>query len=112
MPKNTILCCDGTSNQFAGDQTNVVLYRCAPTIPGRQVTFYDPGAGTMPAPGLPIAQPVIESWLVEQRIAETNSDIEAALANLAADGNVTTKVAVDDEISYWLNRKHAGSKRS
>jgi len=54
MAKNIILCCDGTSNQFAGDQTNVIrLYRCAPSIPGQQVTFYDPGVGTMPAPGLP-----------------------------------------------------------
>ena len=53
MGKNIVLCCDGTSNQFAGDQTNVVrLFRCAPNIPDQQVTFYDPGVGTMPAPGL------------------------------------------------------------
>ena len=54
MPKNLILCCDGTSNQFSGHQTNVIrLYRCAPNIAGQQVTFYDPGVGTMPAAGVP-----------------------------------------------------------
>ena len=43
MGKNIVLCCDGTSNQFAGDQTNVVrLFRCASNIPGQQLTFYDP----------------------------------------------------------------------
>ncbi len=53
MAKNIILCCDGTSNQFAGDQTNVIrIYRCASNIHGLQVTFYDPGVGTMPAPGV------------------------------------------------------------
>src|SRR4051812_39013145 len=53
MSKNIVLCCDGTSNQFASDQTNVIkLYRCLLNIAGQQLTFYDPSVGTQPAPGL------------------------------------------------------------
>lgn len=51
MSKKIIVCCDGTDNQFSGCQTNVVrLFKCAKNIPGQQVTYYDPGVGTMPAP--------------------------------------------------------------
>jgi hypothetical protein len=53
---------------------------------------------------------IIEWWLLEQRIAETKSDIETALANLVADRKLTAKVAADGELSYRLNRKRAGSK--
>jgi uncharacterized protein (DUF2235 family) len=53
MSKNIVICCDGTDNQFSGQQTNVIrLYKCAKYIPIQQVTYYDPGVGTMPAPGL------------------------------------------------------------
>ena len=52
MPKNIIICCDGTSNQPARDMTNVVkLYFTLVNEPGRQVTFYHPGVGTMEPPG-------------------------------------------------------------
>jgi uncharacterized protein (DUF2235 family) len=51
MPKNIVICCDGTNNQFAGEHTNVIrTYRVARRNAG-QVTFYDPGVGTMPEPG-------------------------------------------------------------
>lgn len=50
MPKNIILCCDGTNNQFAGDHTNVIrTYKVAERSP-QQLTFYDCGVGTMPEP--------------------------------------------------------------
>jgi uncharacterized protein (DUF2235 family) len=50
MPKNLVLCCDGTNNQFAGDHTNVIrTYKVARRHPG-QLTYYDPGVGTMPKP--------------------------------------------------------------
>ncbi len=53
MPKNIALFCDGTSNQFSGNQTNVLrLFRASPQLTGEQVTFYDPGVGTMPAAGV------------------------------------------------------------
>lgn len=50
MPKNLVLCCDGTNNQFDGHHTNVIrTYKVARRHPG-QLTYYDPGVGTMPEP--------------------------------------------------------------
>jgi uncharacterized protein (DUF2235 family) len=50
MPKNLVLCCDGTNNQFDGYHTNVVrTYKIAQRHSG-QLTYYDPGVGTMPEP--------------------------------------------------------------
>ncbi len=52
MPKNVVLCCDGTANEFAQDRTNVVkLYFTLDPNPARQVTYYHPGLGTMEPPG-------------------------------------------------------------
>ncbi|MGC2010974.1 MAG: DUF2235 domain-containing protein [Pseudolabrys sp.] len=52
MPKNIVLCCDGTANEFAQDRTNVVkLYFTLDPDPARQVTYYHPGLGTMEPPG-------------------------------------------------------------
>jgi uncharacterized protein (DUF2235 family) len=50
MPKNIILCCDGTNNQFSGDHTNVIRAYKVAERSARQVTFYDSGVGTMPEP--------------------------------------------------------------
>lgn len=50
MPKNLVLCCDGTNNQFDGYHTNVVrTYKVSRRSPN-QLTYYDPGVGTMPEP--------------------------------------------------------------
>jgi uncharacterized protein (DUF2235 family) len=50
MPKNLVLCCDGTNNQFDGYHTNVIrAYKVARRHQG-QLTYYDPGVGTMPEP--------------------------------------------------------------
>src|SRR5688572_28304788 len=50
MPKNIVICCDGTDNQFDGDHTNVIrTYRVLRQCDG-QTAFYDPGVGTMPEP--------------------------------------------------------------
>ena len=52
MPKNIVLCCDGTANEFARNNTNVVkLYALALNDPARQVTYYHPGLGTMEPAG-------------------------------------------------------------
>lgn len=52
MPKNIVICCDGTSNEFDGDRTNVVkLYQMLVHDPKVQVTYYSPGLGTMEASG-------------------------------------------------------------
>ena len=55
MPKNIIVCCDGTGNEIKPDcQSNVLeLYqRLDKSRPEEQVTYYDPGLGTLPAPGV------------------------------------------------------------
>lgn len=52
MPKNIVLCCDGTANEFAKDRTNVVkLFFMLTLDPARQVAYYHPGLGTMEPPG-------------------------------------------------------------
>lgn len=52
MPKNIVVCCDGTANEFARDRTNVVrLYGALVHDPARQVAYYHPGLGTMEAVG-------------------------------------------------------------
>jgi uncharacterized protein (DUF2235 family) len=52
MPKNVVICCDGTSNEFAQANTNVVkLFSTLVNDPERQLTFYHPGLGTMGPPG-------------------------------------------------------------
>lgn len=53
--KNIVICCDGTGNEVKeGVLSNVLeLYqRLDKSDPSRQVTYYDPGLGTLPAPGL------------------------------------------------------------
>lgn len=52
MPKNIVICCDGTSNEFDGDRTNVVkLYQMLVHDSDLQSTYYHPGLGTMEAAG-------------------------------------------------------------
>jgi uncharacterized protein (DUF2235 family) len=50
MPKNIVICCDGTNNQFAGDYTNVIRTYRVSRQNAEQTAFYDPGVGTMPEP--------------------------------------------------------------
>jgi uncharacterized protein (DUF2235 family) len=52
MPKNIVVCCDGTANEFARDRTNVVkLYYTLVQDPARQCVYYHPGLGTMEPAG-------------------------------------------------------------
>ena len=52
MPKNIVICCDGTANEFAANNTNVVkLYSVLVYDPNHQITFYHPGLGTMEPAG-------------------------------------------------------------
>jgi uncharacterized protein (DUF2235 family) len=49
MPKNIVICCDGTGNQFGEQNSNVVkLYKTLVRNPA-QVAYYHPGVGTMGA---------------------------------------------------------------
>jgi uncharacterized protein (DUF2235 family) len=51
MPKNLVICCDGTNNTFGTENTNVVrLAQVLDRDPARQRLYYDPGVGTLPEP--------------------------------------------------------------
>ena len=68
MPRNLVVCCDGTNNEFGIENTNVarlvqVLERdpVLPDLPAegapaeprsKQLLYYDPGVGTLPEPGV------------------------------------------------------------
>src|ERR1700674_4497018 len=51
MPKNIVICCDGTGNEFGGDcNSNVVKLYSTLVINETQVGYYHPGVGTMGSP--------------------------------------------------------------
>ena len=54
MPRNLVICCDGTTNEFGVSPTNVVrlTHLLDQADPAKQLVFYDSGVGTMPAPGV------------------------------------------------------------
>jgi uncharacterized protein (DUF2235 family) len=52
MPRNLVVCCDGTANEFARHHTNVLkLFSTLVQNPERQLAYYHPGVGTMEAVG-------------------------------------------------------------
>jgi uncharacterized protein (DUF2235 family) len=52
-PRNIVLCLDGTSNKYAAVNTNVVkLYAMLDRARPDQLSYYQPGIGTMPPPGV------------------------------------------------------------
>ena len=47
MPKNIVICCDGTGNEVGANLSNVLkLFRIVEKSDS-QVVFYDPGVGTL-----------------------------------------------------------------
>ena len=53
MPRNIVLCCDGTSNQFSKDRTSVIkLFHAIEKDPASQACFYHPGIGTRAPTGV------------------------------------------------------------
>jgi uncharacterized protein (DUF2235 family) len=50
MPKNIVICCDGTGNEFRDRKSNVVKLYSTLAINQDQVAYYHPGVGTMGAP--------------------------------------------------------------
>jgi uncharacterized protein (DUF2235 family) len=64
MPRKLVLCLDGTSNQYAGVNTNVVkLYAMLDRTRTDQLSYYQPGIGTM----LPAAfWGKVRHWIVKQ----------------------------------------------
>lgn len=50
--RNIIVCCDGTANEFAKNNTNVIkLYSVLDHNPDKQIAYYHPGLGTMEPAG-------------------------------------------------------------
>ncbi len=49
MPKNIVICCDGTGNQFGYENSNVVKLYKTLECDAFQITYYHPGVGTMGA---------------------------------------------------------------
>src|ERR1700687_614364 len=49
MPKNIVICCDGTGNEFGAHNSNVVKLYQALVRDETQGTYYHPGVGTMGA---------------------------------------------------------------
>src|SRR5437867_5002723 len=47
MPKNIVICCDGTGEEFGDNNSNVVKIYSLLENSARQVTYYHPGLGTM-----------------------------------------------------------------
>src|SRR6266851_149403 len=53
MPRNYVICCDGTNNQFGPQNTSVVrLIQVLDRDPNKQRLYYDPGVGTLPEPSV------------------------------------------------------------
>jgi uncharacterized protein (DUF2235 family) len=62
MGRNIVLCLDGTSNKYAAANTNVVkLYAMLDRKRKDQLTYYQPGIGTMPPPGV---WGRVKSWII------------------------------------------------
>src|SRR5262249_6629471 len=47
MPKNLVICCDGTGEEFGDNNSNVVKIYSVLENSDRQFTYYHPGLGTM-----------------------------------------------------------------
>jgi len=53
MPRNIVLCLDGTSNQYSATNTNVIkLYAMLDRRRIDQLSYYQTGIGTFPPPGV------------------------------------------------------------
>jgi uncharacterized protein (DUF2235 family) len=64
MPRNIVLCLDGTSNQFSAINTNVVkMYAMLDRKRNDQLSYYQTGIGTFPPPGV---WGRIKRWFITQ----------------------------------------------
>jgi uncharacterized protein (DUF2235 family) len=84
MPRNIVICCDGTNNQFGVCNTSVVrLTQTLKQNPATQIVYYDPGVGTMPAPafGASIAQR-LSRWIALAFGTDLEAKVLTAYAHL------------------------------
>jgi uncharacterized protein (DUF2235 family) len=49
MPRNVVVCCDGTGNQYGSANSNVIKLYWTLSAQDRQMAYYHPGVGTMGA---------------------------------------------------------------
>ena len=49
-PKNIVICCDGTGNEFGDSNSNVVKMYTALQVDAEQIAYYHPGVGSMGDP--------------------------------------------------------------
>ena len=49
MPRNIVVCCDGTGNQYGSANSNVVKLYWTLSAQDKQIAYYHPGVGTMGA---------------------------------------------------------------
>ena len=92
MPKNIVLCCDGTGNEYGDDNSNVIqLYRTLIIDRKRQVGYYHPGVGTEGSPTstnkLKAAIAVIGGLAMGAGILDNISDAYRYLMNVYEDGD-------------------------
>jgi uncharacterized protein (DUF2235 family) len=60
MPKNIVICCDGTGNEFNPQSNSNVVKLCSTLVINQdQVSYYHPGVGTM-------GSPTANSWLAKE----------------------------------------------
>jgi hypothetical protein len=55
---------------------------------------------------------IAEWWLLKQRIVETTSDVESALANLVASGKLSVQEGPDGQIYYGCPQGKAQQTRN
>ncbi len=79
MGRNIILCLDGTNNQYAATNTNVVkLYAMLNRERNDQLAYYQPGIGTFPPPGVwgKVKQWIVTrldlaiAWLLQEHVTD------------------------------------------
>ena len=81
MPRNLVVCCDGTDNEFRSVNTNVVRLVQVAVQDARQLVYYDPGVGTLPEPGVWTRAGKRATALLDSAFAlALNRRIEAAYA--------------------------------
>jgi uncharacterized protein (DUF2235 family) len=84
IPKNIVICCDGTNNQFGICNTNVVrIAELVARDPERQLCYYDPGVGTLPEQGLLTrAGRTLSRWMALAFATDITEKVGTAYAHL------------------------------
>lgn len=84
MPRNLIICCDGTNNQFGICNTNVVrIAQVVELDASEQLCYYDPGVGTLPEQGvLTRVGRAFSRWMALAFATDIKDKVSTAYAHL------------------------------